>query len=172
MESHDEERLMYKNGEYGNASGSYSVKDKATALDRMELATAFFYSFPGPKMIWQFGEMGYDFSINRCENGSISDNCRLSPKPIRWDYKTDIDRKRLIDITSAMIKLKLDTDLMNTTTYFHNVIASRKFIKLSTANLDAMVIGNFDVMEQTKEALDAAGIDIPYPHRVHMSKMV
>ena len=30
----------------------------------------------------------------------------------------------------------------------------------------------FDVMEQTKEALDAAGIDIPYPHRVHMSKMV
>ena len=30
----------------------------------------------------------------------------------------------------------------------------------------------FDVMEQTKEALDAAGIDIPYPHRVHIDKMV
>lgn len=28
----------------------------------------------------------------------------------------------------------------------------------------------FDVMEQVKEALDAAGIDIPYPHRVQVQK--
>ena len=28
----------------------------------------------------------------------------------------------------------------------------------------------FDVMEQTKEALDAAGIEIPYPHRVNIEK--
>ena len=28
----------------------------------------------------------------------------------------------------------------------------------------------FDVIEQTKEALDAAGIDIPYPHRVNIVK--
>ncbi|AUC85879.1 mechanosensitive ion channel protein [Polaribacter sp. ALD11] len=28
----------------------------------------------------------------------------------------------------------------------------------------------FDVLEQTKEALDAAGIDIPYPHRVNINK--
>jgi small conductance mechanosensitive channel len=28
----------------------------------------------------------------------------------------------------------------------------------------------FDVMEQTKEALDAAGIEIPYPHRVNINK--
>ena len=28
----------------------------------------------------------------------------------------------------------------------------------------------FDVIEQTKEALDAAGIDIPYPHRVNINK--
>lgn len=29
---------------------------------------------------------------------------------------------------------------------------------------------NFDVIEQTKEALDAAGIDIPYPHSVEIQK--
>jgi small conductance mechanosensitive channel len=29
----------------------------------------------------------------------------------------------------------------------------------------------FDIMEQTKEALDAAGIEIPYPHRVNINKM-
>lgn len=29
---------------------------------------------------------------------------------------------------------------------------------------------NFDIIEQTKEALDAAGIDIPYPHQVEIHK--
>ncbi|MEK7253233.1 MAG: alpha-amylase family glycosyl hydrolase, partial [Bacteroidota bacterium] len=86
MESHDEERLMYKNLQFGNASGGYSTKILATALDRMELANVFFYALPGAKMIWQFGEVGYDFSINRCVNGTINNNCRLDPKPIRWDY--------------------------------------------------------------------------------------
>lgn len=28
----------------------------------------------------------------------------------------------------------------------------------------------FDVMEKTKEAFDAAGIEIPYPHRVNINK--
>lgn len=28
----------------------------------------------------------------------------------------------------------------------------------------------FDLIEQTKEAFDAAGIDIPYPHRVNINK--
>ena len=30
----------------------------------------------------------------------------------------------------------------------------------------------FDILEQTKEALDAAGIEIPYPHRVEIKKTV
>lgn len=157
MESHDEERLMYKNIEFGNANGSYSVKDLETGLERVEMATAFFYSFPGPKMIWQFGEMGYDFSINRCENGTINDNCRLSPKPIRWDYKAENKRKKLIDITAAMIKLKLETDLMNSTQYSHDVTTEKKHIKLSTADIDAMVIGNFDVVEKM--------IDVDFSHQ-------
>ncbi len=156
MESHDEERLMYKNLEFGNASGDYSIKNLTTALERIEMATAFFYSFPGPKMLWQFGEMGYDFSINRCENGSINENCRLSPKPIRWDYKSNLKRKKLIDITAAMIKLKLETDLMNSTQYSHNVTAERKYISLTTTDIDAMVIGNFDVTQKT--------IDVEFSH--------
>jgi len=151
MESHDEERLMYKNGQYGNANGNYSIKDKSTALERVEMATAFFYGFPGPKMLWQFGEMGYDFSINRCANGTISENCRLTPKPIRWDYKEDLNRKRLIDVTTAMIKLKLDTELMNSTTYSHNVLAGRKFIKLNSSTVDAMIVGNFEVTQQSMQ---------------------
>ena len=58
MESHDEERLMFKNLEFGNSSGNYSTKDLDVALDRMEAAAAFFFTVPGPKMIWQFGGTG------------------------------------------------------------------------------------------------------------------
>ncbi len=64
MESHDEERLMYKNLTYGNVLGDYNIKDLATALDRNKLAAAFFFTLTGPKMIWQFGEFGYDVSID------------------------------------------------------------------------------------------------------------
>ena len=51
---------MYKNEAFGNVSGSYSTKDIPTALKREEMAAAFLMSSPGPKMIWQFEELGYD----------------------------------------------------------------------------------------------------------------
>ncbi|NEW79809.1 MAG: alpha-amylase, partial [Gelidibacter sp.] len=60
MESHDEERLMYKNLQFGNSNATYNVKNLNTALSRQELAGMFFFTIPGPKMIWQFGELGYD----------------------------------------------------------------------------------------------------------------
>jgi hypothetical protein len=49
MESHDEERLMYKAKSGGSAAGNYNVKDLATGLDRVGMASAFFYTIPGPK---------------------------------------------------------------------------------------------------------------------------
>ena len=33
-------------------------------------------------MIWQFGEIGYDYSINHCENGAIDEECRTAPKQL------------------------------------------------------------------------------------------
>ncbi|MDF1696435.1 MAG: alpha-amylase family glycosyl hydrolase [Saprospiraceae bacterium] len=145
MESHDEERLMYKNLNFGNSSSSYNVKDLTTALERIELASAFLYMIPGPKMLWQFGELGYDFSINRCTNGSINPDCRLSPKPIRWDYKEDLQRKQLYDVTAALIKLKTEYDLTKTTTYAHSLADGKKYIRLSSDDLNAIVVGNFEI---------------------------
>ncbi len=60
MESHDEERMAYKNINFGNSSGGYTTKDTSTSLLRNEMCAAFFMSMPGPKMIWEFGELGYD----------------------------------------------------------------------------------------------------------------
>jgi 1,4-alpha-glucan branching enzyme len=80
-ESHDEERLMYKNLNYGNTGSGYDVKILSTALDRQKAYAAILFPIPGPKMLWQFGELGYEYGINRCENGTYSNDCRTSPKP-------------------------------------------------------------------------------------------
>lgn len=49
MESHDEERLMYKNLEYGNSSGNYNIQELETALERQKLAGVFILRFRGQK---------------------------------------------------------------------------------------------------------------------------
>src|SRR5690606_35024365 len=116
-ESHDEERLMYKNLNFGNFNGTYDVRDMNTALDRSELAHAFLIPLPGPKMIWQFGELGYDYSINYCSNGTISDGCRTSAKPIRWDYTDVIERYKLYQVVSALNHLKRTEPLFSTTSF-------------------------------------------------------
>jgi hypothetical protein len=88
-ESHDEERLFYRNRRFGNQLFNppfiHDTREIGTAARRMQAVAAFLFTTPGPKMIWQFGEYGYDASINMCENlttPQAGDACRLSIKPI------------------------------------------------------------------------------------------
>ncbi len=146
MESHDEERLMYKNLEFGNSTSTYNIQDFSTALDRVELASVFFYTIPGPKMLWQFGELGYDFSINYCPDGTINENCRVDNKPIRWDYFEDADRRDLYNVTRQLIYLKSNYEVFNTNDYQGTLDnSSFKTFHLNGAEFDVTVLGNFDV---------------------------
>ncbi len=145
MESHDEERMMYKNLQYGNSSGNYSVKNLSTALDRVELANTFFYTIPGPKMLWQFGELGYDYSINYCTNGTVNSNCRLDPKPIRWDYTFNPERLDVYNSVSSLLYLRNNFEAFQTTDFQLNVSGFQKTIHLNHATMDVAVLGNFGV---------------------------
>ncbi len=138
MESHDEERLMYKNLTYGNSSGSYNIKDIREAINRIKLAAAFYFTIPGPKMIWQFGELGYDYSINY--------NGRLGKKPIRWDYFSDSRRLKLYKVFAELIKMKKNYEVFRTGNY--NVALSEydKKINITHPTMDVAVIGNFNVI--------------------------
>ncbi len=109
MESHDEERLMYKNTQFGNSKGTYNTKDKITALKRMEMAANTFFTVPGPKMIWQFGELGYDVNIDF--------NGRTGEKPIRWEYLQDKDRAHLRWVYSTFMNLRNDYEVFHTTDF-------------------------------------------------------
>ena len=152
MESHDEERMMYKNLLFGNSSGSYNTKDLSTALKRMEMCASFFTMIPGPKMIWEFGELGYDYSINHCTNGTVNNNCRLDPKPIRWDYLQSISRQRLFDIYAALLKLRFHPLYKNgflTDRVTQNLAGAFKWLQITTDTSNVCIIGNFDVTAAT-----------------------
>ncbi|MGQ1909709.1 alpha-amylase family glycosyl hydrolase [Marinifilum sp. RC60d5] len=137
MESHDEERLMYKNLTYGNSSGDYNTKDVSTALLRMEEAAAFFFTIPGPKMVWQFGELGYDISID--EGG------RTSKKPVLWEYQNNSDRKKLYEVYAALIKLKKEEIAFESSDFTLITSSALKRIEINHTDMDVRVIGNFDV---------------------------
>ena len=83
-ESHDEERCFYKAKAYGDGN---LKTDSVMRFARIPMNVAFEMLIPGPKMMWQFGEMGYDYSINWCTNGKISDDCRTYKKLSPWSAK-------------------------------------------------------------------------------------
>ncbi len=141
MESHDEERLMFKNLSYGNASGGYDIKDLNTSIDRMGQVAALFFAVPGPKMIWQFEEVGYDVSIDV--------PCRVCEKPIKWDYFTDMNRNRLYQIYSALVKLKTSEPAFETTNFTQNVSGQVKQVQLTHPSCNVNVFGNFGVAAST-----------------------
>jgi glycosidase len=150
QESHDEERLMVRNKKDGNSNGSYNIQNLYTGLRRNEEAAAFFLMQPGPKLIWQFGELGYDESINRCPDGTINDNCRTSSKPIRWGYFTDIYRRRLYDIYASLINLrKLKPNAFVSNSIGYNLGGAFKWLQVTDPSLNITVVGNFDVVPLT-----------------------
>ncbi len=153
MESHDEERIMYKNINFGNSSGSYNIKDTTTSLKRMELNGAFLFTIPGPKMIWQFGELGYDYPINYCPNGTVNNSCRTDPKPIRWDYQNQPRRQNVYNVWSRLINLRhhpLYRNAFLSGTIDQNLGGGFKWLRVNSGDTSRLVVvGNFDVTPQT-----------------------
>ncbi len=143
-ESHDEERMMYKNLSFGKVDGNYSVKDFNTALDRIELNWVVFGCIPGPKMIWQFGELGYDYPINH--------NGRTGNKPIKWEYNAASNRHDVYEVYAEINKLRSTYDVFSTTDYAVNVNTSVKRVHLNSSTLNVLSVGNFGTQEAKVEA--------------------
>jgi 1,4-alpha-glucan branching enzyme len=151
MESHDEERVTHKVIKYGNTNGAQNVRDTIQALKRMELSSAFLFTIPGPKMIWQFGELGYDFSRCYLSTNGDGGNCdkKLDPKPIRWDYLNEARRKQVYNTYSNLIKLRSHTwykDLFLSGIINQDVTGGFKWLRVNSGDTSRlMVVGNFDV---------------------------
>ena len=137
MESHDEERLMYKTLTWGNATTAYNTKNPIIALKRLELNVLFFLTIPGPKMIWQFGELGYDISIN--ENG------RTGEKPIKWEYFSDSYRHRLYLFYKLINTLRKTEPAFSTDNFTHSLSSITKRLQLNGEDMKVNILGNFGV---------------------------
>lgn len=142
MESHDEERIMYKNITYGNTTGQQNAKNLLNGLKRTEGLAALMLTTPGPKMIWQFGELGYDISIDF--------PCRICNKPILWNYFTENSRKRLYDVYKASIELRKSHPVFTGDDFTYSLIGEVKSLKLNDPNMNAVVVVNIDVNPQDK----------------------
>ncbi len=141
MESHDEERLVYDALANGGIGNGYTVKTIPSALERVKAATALFMLTPGPKMIWQFGELGYDISIN--ENG------RTGAKPIRWDYLNNPDRQKLYKVFSTLIRLKQDLPVFRSSDFLIEATSDPvKKLTVSDASMKVKVVANMDMNER------------------------
>ncbi|HNY03210.1 MAG TPA: alpha-amylase family glycosyl hydrolase, partial [Bacteroidales bacterium] len=128
MENHDQERVMVEALSNGNGSGGYSTKDTTDALHQMQMTAALMFGIPGPKMVWQFGELGYDYSINY--NGD-----RTAPKPPRWDYFDQPERQRLYRTYSAMAGLR-KCDTWRYGSFSSDLSGTGKKIRITHSSMD------------------------------------
>lgn len=155
-ESHDEERIMYKNLTFGNSSNaSHDVKNLQIALARTEAMMPFLLLIPGPKMLWEFQELGYDKSIFMCENGTVptpygNESCKLAPKPALWNYYAETGRKKIFDVVAGLNTLRK----WKPNTFLSNSISGnlgstlQKVLILTHADLSVVTFANFDVTLQ------------------------
>lgn len=161
MESHDEQWLMHRNRAFGNQSAEgYSTRDLATALERQKLVGAFFFTVPGPRMMWQFGELGYGWGPNEClkPGGGDDGECaasapgRTAPKPIRWAYRDPEQhpgRVRLYHTWAALINLRQQHEVFTATETevtmrVGNGEADRRIV-LEHPSMNAVIAGNFGI---------------------------
>lgn len=163
-ESHDEERLMYKNTQYGASSGTYNVKTLNTALSRMSAIGAVSLLVPGPKMIWHFGELGWESSIFTCNDNSVNTNfdaisgdCKLDTKPQpQWvnNWLGNSSRNKIYNDWTKMITLKTVEPVFLGTSIIPNSNSLTVNIKITNASLtsaqlkDVLILANFDVTAQ------------------------
>ncbi|MBU2927773.1 alpha-amylase family glycosyl hydrolase [Winogradskyella psychrotolerans] len=167
-ESHDEERLMYKNVAYGNTSNAaHNVQDLNIALSRMSALAAVSTMVPGPKMIWHFGELGMDNSIFTCNDGSYNnDGCKLDTKPQpQWveNWLTEALRAQIYEDWSKLHKLKTDEpvfegdyeitsgNLTPRIDIFDNSIPA-------TQLKNVIILANFDVVSQSIDTNFPTGV--------------
>lgn len=154
MESHDEERQVLELLNKGQASNGYNIRDLGTALNRAKLGAAFFYTTPGPKMLWQFGELGYDKSINFCPNGTINGGCRVDPKPLPWGtgglgYYENGDRQRLYRTVGAINDLvNRNAAVFNNGTFIWSPVGPIRIIQITHPQMDVSIVGNFSTTFQ------------------------
>lgn len=148
-ESHDEERMQYKAKKYGN--GDLKTNERAR-LDRIPVNVAFNVLLNGSHMIWQFEEIGYDFSINSSydnPNAYHNDNrCAKKPRPEEEGYfDSDIRMKQYVTVAQIVqLRTKLIPEVFEGNPTKANINGGRALRTVQWGE-NLFLAGNFSVVE-------------------------
>ena len=104
MESHDEERVAYN----ASVNGIGEIRTELEVrMKRCGTAAAFLFMMPGPKMMWEFGEMGYDISIQSKEGtDELSSSYEGETKPPHWEFLEVPERKNLFETYCKLLNFR------------------------------------------------------------------
>lgn len=160
-ESHDKDRLMYQARTYG---ASAEIKSLSGALKRMASIAAISTTIPGPKMIWQFAELGWDSSIYTCSDGTVNDessaktgDCKLVTKHVnQWtqNWMEVPERKALYDTHARINELKIKEPVfngavtINSGTFTPSIYISDNSITDPNTIKNVVILSNFSTTSQ------------------------
>jgi archaellum component FlaF (FlaF/FlaG flagellin family) len=119
---------------------------------------------PGPKMIWHFGELGWESSIFTCNDNSVNTDsdatggdCKLDTKPQpQWvnNWLGNSNRNKIYNDWAKMITLKKAEPVFLGTSTIPDSNSLTVNIKITNAGLtsaqlkDVLILANFDVTAQ------------------------
>jgi len=168
-ESHDEERVMYKAlNETGQTNSNLN-----RALKRMSIMGAVHLLVPGPKMIYHFGDLGYENSIFMCNNGTVNlpndatpGDCKLDTKPqLQWtgNWLGNTNRKKVYDDWAKMIDLKKIENVFENGQYAWNQSATgRPRLDIWTSTAQTTDLSYVMVLTNATNAAYNAPAGFPY----------
>lgn len=157
FESHDEERAGFLAGKYGHAN----VKNSEEAIcNRLGSLAAIMLMSPGPKMIWQFGELCADQTT---KNGNSNN---LSPKTVIWDNLNNDNKRHVHDIYATLCNLRKENPEMfseEAESKLSNLnagapLSSGRIMKLTLGNKEIITFINADVQGDAKSIDTAADV--------------
>lgn len=146
--SHDERRIAEHCLSEGQSLGSYNVKTPTIMYERVKMAAAFAFLNPGPKMMWQFDELGYDIHIDF--------NGRTGNKPLPWGpdglgYYEDPLRQYIYDAYQGILDVRntIGPDTLAFAQTNHKTSGTtRRLVYNNFGEIDLVVIGNFGLSDE------------------------
>ncbi len=140
--SHDERRIAEHVLSEGLNNGVYNAKDPLIMYERVKMAAAFTFLYPGPKMLWQFDELGYDIHIDF--------NGRTGNKPLPWGpdglgYYEDPLRRHIYSTYQGILDVRnqIQAQTLADAATNHKETGYTRRLAYDTPGNDLVVIGNF-----------------------------
>lgn len=154
-ESHDEERMAYKQTKYGAAGVKGNIP---VSMRRLGTVAAQMLMAPGAHMIWQFQEFGADQTTKNADGGNNTDN-----KKVIWSYLDNPDRHGLMkDYTTLLWTRRKNPELFreDVTTSVRCTGAAGRTISLRKDSKAIYMVANASVTETV--TVDAS-VDLSAP---------